>query len=410
MAKRKPAGTARKRRAPGEGGGSSPFDRRALRHLTDLLEIEGVSGDEARVAEAVRDKLVAAGVSRRSIGHDRAHESIPGDFRTGNLIVKLPGTFRAPRRLLAGHLDTVPLCRGAKVARRGDRLESEGATALGADNRTAVACIVSVLEEIVQRKLPHPPLTALFTVAEEVGLQGAKRVKISDLGRPRLGINIDSGAPYKIIVGAVGAERWEAHVHGISSHAGVHPEHGVSAALIASRAIADVAERGYFGKILKARRRGTSNVGSLNGGEATNQVTDYVHVRGESRSHDPRFAARITGIYRSAFERAAKSVKNTRRDSGRVRFSSHVDYSPFRLSADEPVVQLAFETARELGGTPETIIADGGLDASALNAKGIPTITVGAGQHGAHTTSEYVDLDEYFAGCRFVLELATRRA
>ena len=32
----------------------------------------------------------------------------------GNLIVKLPGTVRGPRRLLMAHMDTVPVCLGAQ--------------------------------------------------------------------------------------------------------------------------------------------------------------------------------------------------------------------------------------------------------------------------------------------------------
>ena len=82
--------------------------------------------------------------------------------------------------------------------------------------------------------------------------------------RPRKaedGFNYDGGAPAELYVGALGADRWRAHVHGISSHAGCHPDHGVSAALIASRAIADVAARGFFGKIVQGKHRGTSNVG-----------------------------------------------------------------------------------------------------------------------------------------------------
>ena len=143
------------------------------------------------------------------------------------------------------------------------------------------------METLLRRRLPHPPLTFLFTVGEEVGLWGARFARKADLGSPRMGFNIDGGSPEYLITGALGADRWEVEVLGRSAHAGVHPEHGVSATLIASLAISDVSARGYFGKVQRGRRKGTSNVGVVQGGEATNQVTDRVHVRGESRSHDP---------------------------------------------------------------------------------------------------------------------------
>jgi len=45
------------------------------------------------------------------------------------------------------------------------------------------------------------------------------------------------------------------------------------------------------------------------GRDATNVVTDYVHVRGESRSHDSKFFKEITKAYKAAFEKAAKRVR-----------------------------------------------------------------------------------------------------
>jgi tripeptide aminopeptidase len=379
---------------------------RAIGHLMDLLAIEGLSGREGQVARAIKKKLKAAGCKTSWMSHDKANEKIPGDYEIGNLIVKLPGTVKGPRKLFMGHMDTVPLCRGAVPMRKGHRIVSRGDTGLGGDNRTAVACLVTMVEELLEHNIPHPPITALFTVGEEVGLWGARMVKIADLGNPKLGFNIDSGVPADFVQGALGADRWEVHVHGRSSHAGVHPDHGISASLIASRAIADVAKQGYFGKIVKNGKRGTSNVGRIQGGEASNQVTDYVLVSGESRSHDPKFVTRITEIWRKAFERAARSVKNHKRQSGKVRFVSKKDYEPFRLDRNEPVVKHAMATARSIGMKPKLFLADGGLDANWLSARGLPTITFGAGQHAAHTVDEYVDVREYAGGCRLAVALA----
>ena len=193
------------------------------------------------------------------------------------------------------------------------------------------------------------------------------------LGHPEMGFNIDSGAPPVLIVGATGADRWHADVHGKSSHAGVHPEHGISAALIASRAVADVAARGYFGKIELPGGSGTSNVGRMAGGEASNQVTDHVFVSGESRSHDKAFLAEITAAWRDAFERAARSVANSDGARGRVDFRAETDYDAFEMPEDSPPVRLAAEqVCAALGVEAEYLVANGGLDANYLNAKGVP--------------------------------------
>jgi len=382
-------------------------ERRALRNLMDLLAIEGLSGREGNVARAIRAKLTKAGCKAGWIKHDQANRKIPGDYEVGNLIVKLPGTRKGDRRLFMGHMDTVPLCRGAEPVRKGKRIVSRGNTGLGGDNRTAVACLVSMIETVLRDDLPHPPTTIMFTVGEEVGLWGARMVKLADLGRPKMGFNIDGGMPADIIIGALGADRWKVDVRGKSSHAGVHPEHGISATLIASRAISMVAAEGYFGKIRKNGKRGSSNVGHIGGGEASNQVTDRVLVTGESRSHDPQFVAKITSVYSKAFERAARSVKNHKRQCGSVRFEATTDYAPFKIDRSAAVVRHARQTARRIGLATKLSLADGGLDANWLNKRGLPTITFGAGQHSPHTVDEYIEVQEYVDGCRLAVALAT---
>ena len=385
-------------------------ERCALDHLLALLRIEGLSGQEGNVAAEVRERLGSVGCKSSWIKHDNAHRRIGKGYQVGNLILIMPGEGALrmqPRRLFSGHLDTVPLCRGAVPKVSGKRIISEGATGLGGDNRTAVAALVTVVESLIRNKLPHPPLTFLFTVGEEVGLHGSKTVDLKDLGNPAFGFNVDSSHPDYAIIGAIGADRWQAHVYGRSAHAGVYPERGISATLIASRAIADVAEKGFFGKINIDGNFGTSNVGTFSGGEASNQVTDYVEVSGECRSHSKAFLRKITAAYRQAFKNAAKTVRNNRGEQGRVEFLAEREYDAFKMSERSEPVRRAKTAITELGGIPRLVSADGGLDANHLNANGVPTVTLGAGQHNPHTIDEFIDIKEYWAGCRLLTLLAS---
>lgn len=383
---------------------------RSLQHLLDLLGIEGTSGREKKVAEAVKSKLVKAGCKTSWIGHDQAHKAIGEGYEIGNLIVKVPGqgTLRSqPRRLFMGHLDTVPLCRGAVPKRVGDRIVSSGDTALGGDNRTAIAALVTMIETVLEHDADRAPMTVLMTVGEEVGLKGARHVELKRLGDPAYGWNVDGGDPRSLRIGAIGADRWEAHVHGRSAHAGAHPEDGISATLIASRAITAVAADGFFGKVVKGKQRGSSNVGIFEGGETTNQVTDRVYLKGECRSHSPRFLERITGSYRRELERAARSVKNADGEQGSVEFTARRDYDAFRMPRTSPPVVAARKALDALGEPAGYEITNGGLDANHLNAKGVPTVTLGAGQHSPHTVDEYIELSEYFLGCDLLVQIAT---
>jgi tripeptide aminopeptidase len=382
----------------------------ARRTVLDLLAIPGVSGDERAIAEHIVKRLRAAGCPAGAIMFDRAHEKTPLAGNCGNLIVKLPGTVKGPRRLFMAHMDTVPVCRGAKPVVAGRFVKSaDPKTGLGGDDRAGVGVVLTTALEILGQQLPHPPLTFLFAIQEEVGLYGARFVKAADLGRPKLAFNFDGGAVEKLTIGATGGERMEIAIEGIPSHAGVAPEQGVSAIAIAALAIAALVEDGWHGLVVKGGKRGTSNVGVIQAGQATNVVAEAAHLRAEARGHDPAFRGRIVKAIEKAFASAATRVKSSSGRTGKVSVSSRVDYEAFRLADDEPSVVAAREALQTLGLEPRTDISNGGLDANWMAANGIPTVTLGCGQMNIHTTAEQLDLAAYENACRAALLLATGR-
>ncbi|HRA89588.1 MAG TPA: peptidase M20, partial [Planctomycetaceae bacterium] len=87
---------------------------KAIRRVMDLIAISGGSCQEQDVSAWIQKALTGAGVSASDISIDNAHKKSPAGGTTGNLIVKLKGTIKGPRRLLMAHMDTVPLCAGCK--------------------------------------------------------------------------------------------------------------------------------------------------------------------------------------------------------------------------------------------------------------------------------------------------------
>ena len=385
----------------------------AVARLLRFLSVEGTTGREEAIGREVIAALGEAGVPRQAMRFDLANQQIPLPTQTGNLMVTLPGTRPGPRLLFSTHLDTVPLCAGAKPKRVGKRIVAEGPTALGGDNRTGVGVLVTLAATLLERKLPHPPLTLLFTVREESGLWGARFADKGDLGNPTCCFNVDGRDPADLTIGAVGADRWEVEITGKAAHAGVHPEQGVSATAVASLALAEIYRGGWFGKVKQKDKLGTSNVGPFGGkdgrcaGDATNVVTDYVHIKGESRSHDAKFIGAITGAYKAAFKKAASLVRDDRGKGAKIKFQSRRDYFPFQLKDSAPVVREALAAAERAGLTPRLRNSNGGLDANWLTRNGIPTVTFGAGQNQIHAIGEYVELADYLSGCRLALALAT---
>ncbi|MCY2993521.1 MAG: M20/M25/M40 family metallo-hydrolase [Planctomycetota bacterium] len=387
---------------------TGPNVKRAFDLLWRLLPIPGRSGQESQVAEFVRQQLLAAGAPASAVRCDTAHRRSPLEGDTGNLILKLPGTRRAPRRMLSAHLDTVPICVGCRPVRQGDLVRpADPQTGLGADDRAGTAVILNTALEIIERDLPHPPLTFCWFVQEEVGLHGSRYLQKSLLGEPKLAFNFDGGSAAKLTIGATGGYRLAIEIQGLASHAGIAPQWGVSAIAIAALAIADLHRGGWHGDVRKGRRCGTSNVGVIQGGDATNVVTDRVTIRAEARSHDPEFRRKIVAEIERAFQRAVREVKSAAGATGRVDLDGRLDYEAFRLAEDEPCVQAAADAVRAIGREPELAISNGGLDANWISAQGIPTVSLGAGQVNPHRTDEALNVAEFEDACRVALRLAT---
>lgn len=385
---------------------TSKHDHQALELVMQLMAIPGISGQEGAVMKHICKRLQSAGAVAKQLVHDNAHKKSALKGEVGNLILKLPGTVRGPRRLLSAHVDTVPVCVGSKPVRKGDMVESvDPTTGLGADDRAGAAVLLATAERLLAGNLPHYPTTLLWTVQEEVGLHGARHVSVSKLGAPKLAFNFDGGSPAKLTVGATGGFRMSIHLHGIASHAGGAPEEGVSAIAIAALAIADLVENGWHGLIEKPGGVGTSNVGVIEGGAATNVVTNYVRLRAEARSHNSKFRERIVREFEKAFKRAVSKVRSAKGKRGSVEFDGQLDYDSFRLADDDPSIAAARMAIEAEGNSPTIAISNGGLDANWLAARGVPAVTMGCGQRHIHTVNEQLDIAEFQLACRQAIRL-----
>ena len=376
--------------------------------VTRLMSIPGKSGEEDKVVEFITKQLLKAGIPKSAIKTDGAQYRSSRGGNTGNLILKLPGTFSGPRRMLSAHMDTVPICVGAVPRRRGGVLRSASPlTGLGADDRAGTAVLLATAIHLIKNKIPHPPLTFLWTVQEEVGLFGARHVRLGALGKPKLAFNFDGSSPEKVILGATGGYRMTIRINGIASHAGNHPEKGVSAISIAAIAIEKLIRDGWHGKITKGNKEGTSNIGIFHGGEATNVVTDQVEIKAEARSHNTKFREKIVQEIEKAFRYGIKQIKNDTGERGSVTFDGHLDYDAFLLNRQEPSVKAAVAAVKSIGRKPQYAIANGGLDANWLVQHNIPTVSLGCGQRNIHTTKEQLMIKDFLAACQIAICLAS---
>lgn len=383
----------------------------ALARFLELTAIPGRSCEESRVADAIIRLLIEAGVPADSITRDDAHQRIPGGGDTGNVFVHLPGDDSKPTTLLSAHMDTVPICLDCDPDflpdhPEGPRVVATGPTGLGADDRAGCSVVLAALAERMRfasknRDSRLPPVVAAFLVQEEIGLKGARYLDVNVVGKVDRAFNFDGGTMEAVKLGAIGGERIDITVQGHPAHAGVAPEKGVSAIVIASEAISRLQRDGWLGRVVQPNGSGTANVGVIEGGDATNVVTPRVTLRAEARSHDAGFRTEIVAKMKEAFENAATQVTDEAGRCGAVEWSSVVDYDSFRLPDDHPSVVAAVRYLSAMGYKPKCDVVDGGLDANWLYKHGIEAVTLGCGQAAIHTADEHLLVDHYWDACRF---------
>lgn len=205
---------------------------------------------------------------------------------SGNVIMYLPasaGYEDASPVILQGHMDMVcektadcakdMTSEGLDIAVEGDVVYARGTT-LGGDDGIAVAMLLAVLDGAAPE---HPPVEAVFTVDEEIGLLGAAALDASVLKGRRM-INLDSEDEGIFTVSCAGGARancaipvdreafggtaFRLTVDGLrGGHSGVEIDKGrANAGKLLGRALYELCKTGEY------------RIGSLRGGAADNVI------------------------------------------------------------------------------------------------------------------------------------------
>jgi len=359
-----------------------------------LVQIDSVSKEEGVIANEIKKILESLGAVTFV---DSAGDKIGGN--SGNLIAKFKGNTPTPPLLLNAHMDTVEPGRGVTPVLENGTFTSNGTTILGADDKSAIAILLETLNTLKENNLQHGPLELVFTVCEEIGLQGAKHLDLSSI-TATYGFALDATDTEGIVTRAPSANHLEFIVHGKDAHAGAAPEKGINAISLASKAIAKL----ELGRI---DQETTCNIGIIEGGIATNIIPNLVKVKGEARSHDDEKLGEITNKIVSSFNEVIEDYKklNPNDEFPRVDINIKKDFPRTHIPDNHPVIKLATRAAENLGRTIKTKTTGGGADANIFFEKGIFTGVLGTGMRDMHTVRESVKLDDMVYAAELLLEI-----
>lgn len=329
-----------------------------------------------------------------SVEFDDAGERLGGNV--GNLIAFKPGTVAdAPGIFFSSHLDTVEATPNLEVELDGDVIRSKSDTILGADDKCGVAPILETMTLLHESGEPHGDIQLLLTICEEIGLQGAKALDPKKI-KAKLGFVLDAGPPVgNLTCASPGQNSLKVTIHGKPAHAGVAPETGISAIQAAANAIAKMT----LGRIDPET---TANIGIVHGGTGRNIVPASVEIIGEARSRDAEKLKWQTAHMVETFEREAEAL------GARAEIVVTSEYTSYRLTESDPVVQLAADAARALDLPVALTDSGGGSDANIFNGHGVPTVVLATGMEGIHTHDEFCRVSDMVKDARWVLEIVRR--
>lgn len=353
-------------------------------------------------APALKEQDCVAHVKRHlerlglEVSEDDAGQKIGG--YANNLIAwkrgNKPG---APRIFLSAHFDTVEPTAGLVIGEKDGVYFSESDTILGADDKGGMAPAIEAINALIESGELHGDVCLLFSVAEEIGLQGAAALDIQSLGLD-FGYVLDTGPPVGTYVTKTAThDKLDIRVIGKPAHSGKDPEKGVNAIQVAAKAIAGM----NLGRIGPET---TANLGLIDGGTAANVVCPFVNIKGEVRSTDVQALEQQVDHMIQRFEEAAREAGTT------VEIVHKRHYSSYEVSEDSLVVQIAKRASQALGFDPKLRTTLGGSDANVYNAKGIPCIVVATGMDKIHTHDECISREELVDTARLVYQIILEAA
>jgi tripeptide aminopeptidase len=372
---------------------------RLVRTFLELVQIDSPSKKEAEVADYLERILKPLGVE---MWRDDAGEKIGGNC--GNLHVRMKANnSTAPAILFSSHMDTVMPGLGIKPRVDDGVIRSDGSTILGADDKSGVSVIVETLRCLNESKMPHGPVEVIFDVAEEIGLLGANHVDLSRV-EAKCAFVLDSEELDCVVYRSPSANRFYIEIDGLAAHAGMYPERGVSAIEVFAHAVANM-------RLGRLNPESTANIGTVNGGRATNIVADKVIVTAEARSHSNEFLEVQSRHMVEQFELAAK--KFTRTFDGKVlepKVHPKVkrEFNAMNITLDSLPYRLAFEAGKALGVEMQPLAIGGGTNANVYNEKGLPAVVIGCGMKDEHTTNEHIYVRDMESSTRLCLTILAK--
>nr|WP_245215527.1 peptidase T [Pararoseomonas baculiformis] len=272
-------------------------------------------------------------------------------------------------------------------------LFSDGTSVLGADNKAAVAVVMTLLAELKREPRPHGDIAVAFVPDEEIGLRGAK---VLDLSRfpAAFAYTIDCCERGEVVYETFNAAQVSIEITGVTAHPMSAKGVLVNPILVATELMA------LFDPFQTPEqtegREGYWWFNGITGNQATARLEMSI------RDFDAEsFAARKRFV--------GEAVEQIRARHPRARIACRIEDSYSNIDSamgnDRSSVELIFRAMGELGIASKVVAMRGGTDGSALSARGLPTPNYFTGALNFHSRFEFLPVSAFVDSYRLTERL-----
>lgn len=276
-------------------------------------------------------------------------------------------------------------------------ITSDGTTLLGADDKSGVAVIMTMAEQLIaDPSIPHGPIRVCFTPDEEIGT-GIGKLSLKELDAD-VAYTLDGEKQGEVTYESFSADKALVRITGVSIHPGKAKGRLVNALTLAAKLLNLLPQHtrtpettdGREGFIHLVRMEGSSFQAELHF-----ILRDF--EREGLESHNEALQAAVSAI--SKLEPRAKLECEITKQYRNMRYWLEDDMRP---------AELAIEAVRLAGLEPNIVAIRGGTDGSQLTERGLPTPNLFAGIHNAHGPLEWTSVQEMeksLATCLHLVQL-----
>ena len=276
-----------------------------------------------------------------------------------------------------------------------DIVVSDGTSVLGADDKAAVANVVTALEVLKENpEIPHGEIYVCFVPDEEIGLCGAKAMDFSRFP-VEFAYTIDCCEQGELVYQTFNAAHVRVDITGVTAHPMSSKNNTVNPILIAMDFLS-LLDRGETPEHTE-KTEGYIWATGISG----NQLNTVLKL--QIRDHDRR-----KFLAKKEYLQACLEMMRKRHPKAKLSMRIDDDYgniSDAITPENRKCVDYLFRAMTELGIEIKDIAMRGGTDGSYISTRGIPTPNYFTGAENFHSRCEFLPLGAMENSCRTTLKL-----